>query len=249
MTGAGSSGAGVGTGRATAVLFARAGARVLVTDRNVQAAEETARLIRDEDGDCLVAALDVTDGSDCTRAVQLAQRTWGGLDVLYNNVGSSSIGTVVDVDEQEWDRLLRVNLTSVMLMSRPAVPVMAAGGGGSIINTSSISALRPRGLTGYSAAKGAVITLTRAMAVDHGGAGIRVNCISPGPIHTPMAVGDGMTDETRELRRAASLLGIEGTAWDVAHAALFLASDEARYVTGVLLPVDGGAPLRGPARG
>jgi NAD(P)-dependent dehydrogenase (short-subunit alcohol dehydrogenase family) len=144
---------------------------------------------------------------------------------------------------------MAVNVKSVMLTGRHAVPAMTATGSGSIITTSSVSALRPRGLTGYSAAKGAVITLTRAMAVDHGPAGIRVNCVIPGPLYTSMALADGMTADQRERRRRSSVLGIEGTGWDVAHCAVFLASDRSRYITGVAIPVDGGATLRGPERG
>ena len=142
----------------------------------------------------------------------------------------------------------RVNVTSMMLSSKHAIPAIAAGGGGAIVNISSISALRPRGLTAYSTSKGAVIALTQAMAVDHAKEGIRVNCIAPGPVYTPMVYAGGMSDELRERRRLASPLGIEGTGWDVAYAALFLASDEARYVTGVVLPVDGGVTLVGPER-
>jgi NAD(P)-dependent dehydrogenase (short-subunit alcohol dehydrogenase family) len=247
VTGAGTSGASVGTGQATAIVFARAGASVLLLDADEQAADTTAETIRAEGGTCAVVAGDVTRDADCARAVHTALDLWGRLDVLHNNVGGSSVGTVLDVAEAEWDRLMAVNVKSIMLTGRHAVPAMT--GGGSIVNTSSVSALRPRGLTGYSAAKGAVITLTRAMAVDHGGAGIRVNCVIPGPLYTSMALADGMTDEKRERRRAASVLGIEGTGWDVAYCALFLASDRSRYITGAAIPVDGGATLRGAERG
>ncbi len=136
----------------------------------------------------------------------------------------------------------------VVTTSRAVVAVMAAGGGGAIVNLSSISATRPRGLTPYSTAKGAVLALTRAMAVDHAGQGIRVNAIAPGPIHTPMVAAEGMSEELRDRRRAASPLGIEGTGWDVGYAALFLVSDEARYITGRTLPVDGGVSIRSPER-
>jgi NAD(P)-dependent dehydrogenase (short-subunit alcohol dehydrogenase family) len=125
---------------------------------------------------------------------------------------------------------------------------MARGGGGAIVNISSISALRPRGLTPYSVSKGAVIALTRAMAIDHASEGIRVNCIAPGPVYTPMVYAGGMSEELRDRRRRASPLGIEGTGWDIGHAALFLVSDEARYITGVVLPVDGGVTLTSASR-
>jgi NAD(P)-dependent dehydrogenase (short-subunit alcohol dehydrogenase family) len=251
VAGAGSQGeeAGVGTGRASAVLFAREGARVVVVDVNPKAAGVTAGLIGDEGGQCVTVTADVTRDEDCAAVTRAALEAWGRLDVLHHNVGSSSVGSVVDLPDEEWDRLMTVNVRSLVTMARHAVPAMARTGGGSIVTTSSISAIRPRGLTGYSAAKGAVIALTRAMAVDHGAQGIRVNCILPGPLYTPMAVADGMTEQKREGRRLSSVLEVEGTGWDVAHAAVYLASDEARYVTGVVLPVDGGVSLRTPARG
>ena len=249
VAGAGSQGDGIGTGRATAVLFAREGARVVVADVHPRAARATADLIDAEGGRCVTVTADVTREDDCAATVRLALDAWQRLDVLHHNVGVSAVGGVVDLPDAEWDRLMTVNVRSIVLMARHAVPAMALSGGGAIVTMSSISALRPRGLTGYSAAKGAVIALTRAMAVDHGPQGIRANCIVPGPLHTPMAVADGMTDARRESRRLSSVLEREGTGWDVAHAAVYLASDEARYVTGVVLPVDGGASLRTPSRG
>jgi NAD(P)-dependent dehydrogenase (short-subunit alcohol dehydrogenase family) len=181
--------------------------------------------------------------------VERAVSRWGRLDILDNNVGIEGPGSVVSVTEEDWDRVMTVNVKSMMLTGKYAVPAMAAGGGGAIINISSISALRPRGLTPYTTSKGAVIALTRAMAVDHAKDGIRVNCIAPGPMYTPMVYGAGMSAEARENRRRASPLGIEGTGWDIGHAAVFLASDEARYITGVVLPVDGGVTLTTPPRG
>jgi NAD(P)-dependent dehydrogenase (short-subunit alcohol dehydrogenase family) len=248
VTGAGSRGEGIGNGRATAVLFAREGARVLVADRSLQAAEATLALIRQEGGEAAVFEADVTRRQDCEALVAEAVSRWGALHVLDNNVGIGSRGSIVDVDEAEWDHVMRVNVTSMMLASRAAVPAMIAAGGGAIVNISSISALRPRGLTTYSASKGAVIALTRAMAVDHAAQGIRVNCIAPGPVYTPMVSAGGMSPELRERRRLASPLGIEGTGWDVAHAAVYLCSDEARYVTGVVLTVDGGVTLTSASR-
>ncbi len=248
VTGAGSRAEGIGNGRAAAVLFAREGARVLLVDQQPEAAERTLAMIRSENGDAAVFAADVTRAADCRAMVEEAVRRWGRLDVLDNNVGIGGRGTVVDVDEAEWELVMRVNVTGMMLASKHAIPAMAAGGGGAIVNISSISALRPRGLTPYSASKGAVIALTRAMAVDHAPQGIRVNCIAPGPVYTPMVYAGGMSDELRERRRQASPLGIEGNGWDVGYAALFLASDEARYITGVVLPVDGGVTLTSASR-
>ena len=248
VTGAGSRGEGIGNGRAAAVLFARDGARVLLVDQDRAAADETLRMIRDEGGEAAVFTADVTRGEECRGMVEEAVRRWGRLDILDNNVGIGGRATVVDVDEKDWDHLMRVNVTSMMLTSKHAVPAMAQGGGGAIVNISSISALRPRGLTPYSVSKGAVIALTRAMAVDHAPQGIRVNCIAPGPVYTPMVYAAGMSAELRDRRRRASPLGIEGSGWDIGHAALFLASDEARYITGVVLPVDGGVTLTSAGR-
>jgi NAD(P)-dependent dehydrogenase (short-subunit alcohol dehydrogenase family) len=248
VTGAGSRAEGIGNGRATAVLFAREGARVLLVDQSRAAAEATLEMIVREGGEAAVCEADVTRADDCRNLVEEAVRRWGRLDVLDNNVGIGGRATVVEVEEAAWDHLMRVNVTSMMLTSKHAIPAMARGGGGAIVNISSISALRPRGLTPYSVSKGAVIALTRAMAVDHAAEGIRVNCIAPGPVYTPMVYAGGMSQELRERRRRASPLGIEGTGWDIGHAALFLASDEARYITGVVLPVDGGVTLTSASR-
>ena len=248
VTGAGSRADGVGNGRATAILFAREGARVLLVDTDREAAGATLERIEREGGEAAVFEADVTSDSDCAAMARAAVERFGALHVLHNNVGIGGGGTVVDVSEEVWERVMRTNVTGMMLASKHAVPTIAASGGGAVTNLSSISALRPRGATAYSTSKGAVIALTRAMAVDHAADGVRVNCIAPGPVYTPMVAAAGMSEELRERRRLASPLGIEGTAWDVAYAALFLASDEARYITGVVLPVDGGVTLVGPSR-
>ena len=243
VTGAGSRNEGIGNGRAAAILFAREGAKVLLADRKRDAAEATAAMIRDEGGECAVFEGDVTHEDDCAAMVAEATGRWGRLDILQNNVGIGSAGRVPDVTLADWERVLRVNVTGMMLAAKAAIPAMAANGGGSIVNVSSIAAWRPRGLTPYATSKGAVEALTRGLAADHAREGIRVNCVAPGPVYTPMVYAAGMSDELREARRLASPLKIEGTAWDVAYAALFLASDEARYITGVVLPVDGGVLL------
>jgi len=248
VTGGGSRTAGIGTGRAAAILFARHGARVLVVDRDEAAANATVDMIAAEGGEAVAVAADLTVEEDCTAMAAAAVGRWGRIDVLDNNVGIEGPGTILDATSEDWDRVMAVNVRTIVQASRAVVPVMATGGGGSIVNLSSISALRPRGLTPYTAAKGAVIALTRAMAIDHAAAGIRVNCIAPGPIYTPMVYAAGMADELRERRRAASPLGVEGTGWDVGYAALFLVSDEARYITGTVLPVDGGVSIRSPDR-
>ncbi|MFQ5873537.1 MAG: SDR family NAD(P)-dependent oxidoreductase [Dehalococcoidia bacterium] len=247
VTGAGARGQVMGNGKATAILFAREGARVLLVDRIEEPVDETAELITSEGGEASVFVADVTGSDQCQNMVDTAASRYGRLDILHNNVGIGGSGTVVEITEEEWDRVMDVNVKSMMLTSKYAIPKMVKGGGGAIINISSISAIRPRGLTSYSVSKGAVVALTQAMAVDHAKDGIRVNCIMPGPVYSSMVAGR-LSEEHREVRRLASPLQAEGTAWDIAWAAVYLASDEARWVTGVILPVDGGVTLIGPNR-
>lgn len=242
VTGAGSRGSGIGNGKATAILFAREGAKVLLIDRFPERMQETADIISSEGGEASMYTADVTRLEDCKAITDAVVERYGRLDILYNNVGVESKGSVVDMNLDEWDTVINVNLKSVVLTSRFAIPQMIKGGGGVIINMSSLSALRPRGLTAYSAAKGGIISLTRAMAVTHAKDNVRVNCIIPGAVFTPM-VAEGMTNEIRQRRILATPLQTEGTAWDVAWAAVYLASDEARWITGIGLPVDGGALL------
>ncbi len=246
ITGAGSSGTGIGNGKATAVLFAREGAKVLLVDALIERAEETLIMIRDEGGEASVFQADVTKASDCQGMVEAAVEHYGRLDILDNNVGISRGETVVDVSEEQWDQIMTVNVKSVMLASKYAIPKMIEGGGGAIINMSSIAGMRALSRTPYSASKGAIIALTKSMAADHGRDNIRVNTIAPGLVYTPM-VAPRMTEEVREERRLASPLQTEGTAWDVAWAAVYLASDEARWVTGVVLPIDAGLTITTPA--
>ena len=248
ITGAGSRAEGIGNGRATAILFAREGADILLVDRDESAVQETLDMIRAEGNDAAIAVADVTATEDCARIVADAVSRYGQLDVLHNNVGIGGRGTVEQISEVEWDHVQRVNVTSMMLTCKHAIPAMRENGGGAITNVSSIAALRPRGLTAYSVSKAAVATLTQALAVDHGRDHIRANCIMPGPVYTPMVYSTGMSDELRERRKNASLLKQEGEPWDIGWAAVFLASDEAKYVTGVILPVDGGVTVRGPDR-
>lgn len=251
VTGGGSRSEGMGTGRATACLFAREGGRVAVVDLNAEAARHTVELIEKEGGTAAAFAGDMTDSGQVEAIVSAVADLWGTIDVLFNNIGiggADGRGTVVDATEDSWDRVMTVNVKTMMLTGKHVVPIMSRNSGGSIINVSSISAVRPRGLTPYTTSKGAVIALTRAMAVDHGAQRIRVNCIAPGPIYTPMAAASGDSAERRERRRLSSLLQIEGDAWDVAHAAVFFASEESRYVTGQILLVDGGVSVSSPAR-
>jgi NAD(P)-dependent dehydrogenase (short-subunit alcohol dehydrogenase family) len=248
VTGGGAAGDGIGNGRAAAILLARAGARVVVVDRERALAERTAGMVAEAGGEALAVAADVTRGADCAAMVEAALDRFGRLDLLDNNVGIGSRGSVVDETEEAWRRVMQVNVDSMFLAAKHAIPAMRRAGGGAIVNVSSISALRPRGLTAYSASKGAVIALTRAMAVDHGPDGIRVNCVAPGPVYTPMVYQRGMTAAARDRRRRASVLAIEGTGWDIGHAVRFLLSAPARYITGHTLIVDGGATLVGPER-
>jgi NAD(P)-dependent dehydrogenase (short-subunit alcohol dehydrogenase family) len=245
VTGAGSTpGAGIGTGKACAVVLAREGARLLLVDLHPERAEETKQIIEDEGGEAEVFAADVTRASDCQSMVKAAVESFGTVDILVNNIGLAALGTVVDTTEEVWDRTFDVNLRTAFLASKYAVPVMADKGAGSVVNIASISALRGDGTVAYSAAKGGLIAMTVDMAYSHGRQGIRVNAIAPGHITTPMVhsvTAPGPRAEYMDtLRAEAGLLGTPGTGWDVGWAAGLLASDEARWITGVTLPVESG---------
>jgi len=246
VTGAGSSGEGIGNGKATAVLFAREGAKVLLVDVVQERAEETLAMIQEEEGEASVFQADVTKADDCRRMVEEALDRYGRLDILDNNVGISRRGTVLGVSEEDWDHVMAVNVKSIVLASRYSIPRMIEGSGGSIINISSIAGLRAHSSTPYTTSKAAVIGLTISMAADHAKDNIRVNAIAPGLVYTPM-VAPRMNPALREHRKNAAPLGTEGTAWDIGYAALYLASDEARWVTGVVLPVDAGLLAVTPA--
>lgn len=242
VTGGGSRSDGIGNGRAAALLLARRGAAVLVSDIEADSAAATMAMIEEEGGQALAFQADVSRTADCEAAVAAAVRRWGRVDVLVNNVGiGGPPGTAVDVDLDAWDQAMRVNVTSMMLMARFAVPEMAKLGKGAIVNISSVA-----GLTGghrsllYPTTKGAIVNMTRAMAAHHAAQGIRVNCVAPGMVYTPMVSSKGMAPQLREARRMRSLLQTEGSGWDVGEAVAYLASDAARWVTGVILPVDAG---------
>jgi NAD(P)-dependent dehydrogenase (short-subunit alcohol dehydrogenase family) len=250
VTGGGAVGDGIGNGRAACILLARAGAHVLVVDRDLALAERTVAMITAEDGSAAAVSYDVTVSADCEAMVADAVSRWGRLDCLDNNVGIGSKATVVEESEETWARVMQVNVDSMFLTCKHAIPAMIrTAGGGAIVNLSSISAVRPRGLTAYTVSKSAVIGLTKAIAVDHGADGVRANCVAPGPVYTPMVYARGMTEEARDTRRRASVLKREGTGWDIGGAVRFLLSDQARYITGQTLLVDGGASLVGPDRG
>jgi NAD(P)-dependent dehydrogenase (short-subunit alcohol dehydrogenase family) len=249
ISGGGAAGDGIGNGRAAAILLARAGAKVLVADRDIKLAERTVEMIAAEGGTAVALAADVTDEADCKRLVEATVDRFGRLDFLDNNVGIGSRGSVVDENAEQYRRVMQVNVESMFLLSKYAIPAMIkTAQSGAIVNISSISALRPRGLTTYTTSKAAIIGLTRAMAVDHGRDNIRVNCICPGPMYTPMVYARGMSEAARTQRAKASVLKREGTGWDVGHAVKFLLSDYARYITGQVLVVDGGVTLQAPER-
>jgi NAD(P)-dependent dehydrogenase (short-subunit alcohol dehydrogenase family) len=251
ISGAGAAGDGIGNGRAAAMLLARAGVKVLAADRDPGLAGRTAEMITAEGGTAAAHAGDVTNEADCRQLVEAALDRWGRLDFLDNNVGIGSRGSVVDEKPEEYRRVMQINVESMFLLSKYAIPAMIkTAKGGAVVNISSISALRPRGLTTYTTSKAAVIGLTQAMAVDHGRDNIRVNCICPGPMYTPMvyARGNDMSEAARAQRANASVLKTEGTGWDVGHAVKFLLSNHARYITGQVLVVDGGVTLQGPER-
>lgn len=243
VTGAGSRSEGIGNGRAAAILLARHGAKVALLDAVPEWAAQTGRMITAEGGMSIVLEADVTRPAACEEAVCNAVAAWGRVDILVNNVGiGGPPGTAVDVDVEAWEYAMRVNVTSMMLMARYAIPEMRKLGAGAIVNIASVAGLvggHPSLL--YPTSKGAVVNMTRAMASQHGAEGIRVNCIAPGMVYTPMVSSRGMTAEMRETRRMRSLLQTEGTGWDVGNAVLYLVSDESRWVTGIILPVDAGA--------
>ena len=250
VAGGGSAGEGIGNGRAASILLAEAGARVLVVDKDKELADYTVQMIEKRGGESLSISADLTKPNQCKKVVDFAVNSWGRLDILDNNIGIDSKLSVVDETEEHWDRVMDVNLKPMFLMSKYAIPAMvSSGGGGSIVNISSISATRPKGFTVYSASKGAVASLSQAMAVDHGSQGIRVNCILPGPVYTPMVYSSGMTEDHRSQRQNASLIQIEGEGWDIGKAVVYLSSSWARYVTGHLMVVDGGCTLSSKPRG
>lgn len=254
MGGGQSEGPYVGNGRAMAMLFAREGARVVVVDRELLSAEATRDLIAKEGGEALALRADVTRESDCAQVVSTCTDRWGRIDVLVNNVGTtggSRDGQVPSVTEEAWDYIFATNLKSVFFMCRHVIPVMEKQGGGSIVNISSLAGVSPMGGAASNVSKAGVNALTRQMALRHGPAGIRVNVVMPGMVKTPRAVtgytrATGQSEEQvmAQRERSLPLKGGMGDAWDVAHAALFLACDESKIITGLAIAVDGGQNLR-----
>ncbi|KAH6693878.1 2-(S)-hydroxypropyl-CoM dehydrogenase [Plectosphaerella plurivora] len=247
VTGAGCAGDGIGNGRAISIMLADEGCNVVCVDRDLSWATKTADMANGKPnrGRCVPAQGDVTSKSDCESAVNLALAEFGRLDILVNNVGAAGApGTAVDVDMEHWASSLELNVSSMVLMAKFSVPAMMRNEGeqkGVIINMGSVAGLKggtPHLL--YPTSKGAVVNMTRAMAAHHAKDGIRANCVCPGMLYTPMMYAGGMSEQARETRKARSLLGTEGTGWDAAAAVVFLASPHARWITGVVLPVDAG---------
>ena len=243
VTGAGSRGDGIGNGRAAAILLAREGVKVALLDAMKGWAEATKAMIDAEGGTSMVVVADVTDQVSSAASVKTTVDTWGRLDILVNNVGiGGPNGNAVDVDVAAWDAAMRVNVTSMMLMAKHAIPEMRKRGAGSIVNIASIDGLRGGNPSlFYSTSKGAVVNMTRSMAAHHGPEGIRVNCIAPGYVYTPMVYARGMEPELREARRKNTLLQTEGTGWDVGNGVVYLVSDQSAWVTGVILSIDAGS--------
>lgn len=253
VSGAGSVGPGWGNGRAIAVLFAREGATVFAVDRDPEALSVTADMVREEGGKVVEHIADVTDSTAVAAMFQRCEEELGRLDILVNNVGGSRHGGPVELSEEDWEGQLNYNLTTVFLGCKHVIPVMQRQGGGSIVNTASASGIRFTGApqVGYAASKAGVIQLARVVAVQYAPYGIRVNTVIPGQLHTPLVearlAGQRMGGDVQKLlesRLARTPLGFAGDGRDTAYAALYLASDEARWVTGAEIVVDGGMTVR-----
>ena len=250
VSGIGSIGPGWGNGKAAATLLARQGALVFGTDVNLAAAEETKVIIEEEGGTCMVRPCDATDSEDVANAVADCLEHFGTIDILVNNVGGSFPGGPATMTEDAWDRQIEHNLKTAFLGCHHVLPVMVRQGGGVVANLSSTSGIRQhvgRVQAGYTASKMAIIGLSKAIAIQHATDGIRCNTVIPGLMHTPLVetrlaaqLADGDVEALIASRDAKVPMGHQGDAWDVAHAILFLVSDEARYITATELVVDGG---------
>jgi NAD(P)-dependent dehydrogenase (short-subunit alcohol dehydrogenase family) len=234
-----------GIGRASALLFARESASIAIVDLNLDKGEEVAAEIAASGVRAIAIGADVTNEADCQRAIATVVRVFGGLHILFNNAGIIRRATVLETSEPEWDRVVDVNLKSVFLLSRTAIPVMAAGGGGSIVNSASGWGLSAGPMAAaYCASKGAVVQLTRAMAIDHGAQNIRCNCVCAGDTDTAMLRNEarqlGQSYEDFRQEAANRPLGRIGAVEEIARAALYLASDASSFTTGTMLVVDGG---------
>ncbi len=251
VMGAGSSGPGWGNGKVAAVLFAREGAKVVCADVNGEAAEETVTIIRGEGGTAVAEVCDVTRADQIAEVVERTVTRWTRIDILHNNVGVARMGGPIELSQEDWQWVLDVNLTGAFLTCKHVLPIMLDQGQGAIVNVSSIAGFRFVGYpyASYYASKGGLNQFTVGLALQYADRGIRANAIMPGLMDTPLIRSQiaGQYADVEEMireRHAKSPTGRMGDAWDVAHAALFLASDEARYINGVCLPVDGGHHMK-----
>ncbi len=255
VVGAGQSpGPTIGNGRATAVLFAREGACVFAVDRNLASAEETVAIIEKDGGEAAAFSADVTDEASLQEAVVACMNRWDRIDVLHNNVGVSIAGgdaPITEITTETFDRMVAINLRGMVMACKHTLPIMRKQKSGAIINISSVAAWSDYPFVVYKTTKAAVIALTQQLAIQNAGYGVRANVILPGLMDTPMAVdtrvahtGKSREEIVAERNARVPLRGKMGTAWDVANAALFLASDEAGFITGVALPVDGGTSVK-----
>ena len=251
VMGAGCVGEGWGNGKATAVLFAREGATVVCVDRDLASAERTVAIVEGEGGKAQALRADITSAADVDAAVSAAITRHGRIDILQNNVGIAEPGGPEAIDEASWDRVMAVNLKGFFLTCKRVLPEMVRQGGGAIVNVSSVASITTISvpMISYYSSKAGVNHFTRAVAVEYAPKGIRCNAVLPGLMNTPMIVEPykhvyDSVDDMIAKRDAMVPMGKMGTAWDVAHASLFLASDEAKYISGVLLPVDGALTCR-----
>lgn len=250
VTGAGSTGSGIGNGKASSIVYAREGAKVLLVDYRVEAAESTKKIINDEGGECAIFQADVTKSEDCQKMIDYCIKEFGRIDILHNNVGITKAGGAVELSEEDWDRIIDINLKGMFLTCKHALPYMEKQGSGVITNISSVNSIRSSAAIAiaYSASKAGVNALTREIAIQYAAKGIRANAILPGLMDTPMVLSQlkgvsaygNKAEEMCERRAAMSPTKKQGEPWDVAYAALFLASEEAKYINGTTLIVDGG---------
>ena len=253
VTGAGSVGPGWGNGKASAVLMAREGAKVFAVDINPEAADETRKIIKEEGGNCVSHVADVTDAKAVVAMIDACMGDFGRLDILHNNVGGSAPGGAVEMSEEVWDRQMDHNLKHVFLVTRTVLPIMEQQGKGAIVNMSSVAGMRYTGAhhIAYDATKAAIIRFSEAVAMQYADKGIRCNTVIPGQMHTPLVEArlardraGGDVERIIRERNERVPMGHMGDGWDVAYAVLYLASDEAKYVTGTSILVDGGLTLK-----
>jgi NAD(P)-dependent dehydrogenase (short-subunit alcohol dehydrogenase family) len=249
VTGGGSDGSGIGIGQAISMALAREGASVLLVDKDEGRAQNTQRSIESEQGRAAVYVGDITNEPDCEGMVRAAHEQFGGLDVLINNAAISRHLPITETTREDYESVIAVNLTGTFLACKHAIPALIDRGGGSIVNIGSVAGVRDSGTShpAYCASKAAQMGLTADLAGAYGRDNVRVNTVLPGMVATPMMESVGRVDD--DIRARLNLLGRMGSAWDIAHAVLFLCSDDATYITGVTLPVDGGATAGMPASG